>query len=66
MELRPGLWLRIESFSMLQVLTYLSARLAEELAQELKQKPGEKSVVQELIEERRAEKAKEDHVFQGP
>lgn len=25
-----------------------------------KQKPGEKSVVQELIEERRAEKAKED------
>ena len=25
------------------------------------QKPGEKSVVQELIEDRRAEKAKEDH-----
>ena len=26
-----------------------------------KQKPGEKSVVQELIEDRRAEKKKEDH-----
>ena len=28
-----------------------------------KQKPGEKSVVQELLEERRDEKEKEDHEF---
>jgi hypothetical protein len=30
-----------------------------------KSKPGEKSVVQELVEERRAEKAKEDRDFNG-
>jgi len=30
-----------------------------------KQKPGEKSVVQELIEERRAEKKKEDREFKS-
>ena len=31
----------------------------------LKRKPGEKSVVQELIEERRAEKKKEDREFKS-
>jgi hypothetical protein len=30
-----------------------------------KLKPGEKSVVQELLEERRAEKEKEDHEFKS-